>query len=626
MIMTISTPCHAGKQPARAPADHTGDTGNGMRADIPVLARRYQALLRRRMPWDTAWQSLADHFLPTRCRLRPQGGGAEEGPMLNSGLVDATGILAMRTLAAGLQGGLTSPARPWFRLGLDDADLARSRPGQAWLDEVAARMRSVFHRCNFYNAMHTLYAELATFGTAFVFELADPRDGFRFMPLCAGEYVLDCDAGRRVDTVFRRSSMSLRQIVQTFGPAALPESLREAVRRNADERRNVIQAVYPRDDRIHGILTASHMPVASVYWLEGRDGGEHALRESGFRHFPGFGPRWDVAGNDVYGRSPAMDALPDCRMLQQMGITTLKAIHKAVDPPMSVSAGLRSVGLDLTPGGINYVDSAPGQSPQAATPLLQVNPDLSTARRAMESVQNQIRSGLYNDLFKLILEGRSGVTASEIAAREEEKLVLIGPVLERLHDELFIPLMDRTFECMRELDMLPPCPPELSGRRLKVEFVSLLAQAQKLVGVSAADQYLALTLRASTAWPEALDTLNVDHLLDNYADSLGLPISLTRPPEEREQMRAARAEAARGAALADSLKQGVDLVQQLAKSPLSGPDGRQISVLDGLADLIGRMTGKADAEAMPRETPGDGHSGMQGVAPNVPGPQTRETA
>lgn len=561
-----------------------------IRADVPALARRYQALLRRRAPWDTAWQNLADHFLPTRCRLRQQGQEDQEGPMLNSGLVDATGILAMRTLAAGLQGGLTSPARPWFRLGLDDADLARSRPGQAWLDEVAVRMRAVFHRCNFYNAMHTLYAELATFGTAFTFELADPQQGFRFMPLCAGEYVLDCDASRKVDTVFRRSSMTLRQIVQTFGLSALPESLREAASRNADERRNVIQAVYPRMECPPGMLAAMHMPVASVYWLEGRDGGEHPLRESGFRHFPGFGPRWDVAGNDVYGRSPAMDALPDCRMLQQMGITTLKAIHKAVDPPMSVSAGLRSVGLDLTPGGINYVDNAPGQSPQAATPLLQVNPDLSTARRAMESVQNQIRSGLYNDLFKLILEGRSGVTASEIAAREEEKLVLIGPVLERLHDELFIPLMDRTFECMRELDMLPPCPPELAGRRLKVEFVSLLAQAQKLVGVSAADQYMALTLRASTAWPEALDTLNVDHLLDNYADSLGLPVSLTRSLEEREQLRAARAEAARSAALTDTLKQGADLVQQLAQSPLTDQQGRKGSVLDGLVTLLGSMT------------------------------------
>lgn len=554
--------------------------------DVQALSRRHEALLRRRAPWDAAWQSLADHFLPTRCRLNPQVDAAEEGPMLNRGLVDATGILAMRTLAAGLQGGLTSPARPWFRLSLDDADLARSRPGQAWLDEVANRMRTVFQRSNFYNAMHTMYGELGTFGTAFVFELADPQHGFRFIPLCAGEYALDCDATRRVDTVFRRSAMTLRQIVQAFGASALPETLREAAHRNPEERRNVIQAVYPRENTQLGMVDASRMPVASVYWLEGRDGNRHALKVSGFRSFPGFGPRWDVAGNDVYGRSPAMDALPDCRMLQQMGVTTLKAIHKAVDPPMSVAAGLRSVGLDLTPGGVNYVDSAPGQSPQAATPLLQINPDLATARKAMESVQDQIRKGLYNDLFKLILDGRSGVTASEIAAREEEKLVLVGPVLERLHDELFIPLMDRTFECMRELDMLPPCPPELAGRRLRVEFVSLLAQAQKLVGINAADQYMALTLKASSAWPEALDTLNVDHLLDNYAESLGLPVSLTRSPEERQQLRSARADAAQTQAITEALGKGVDMVRQLSQSPLSGPDGKQGSVLDGITRLL----------------------------------------
>jgi len=577
---------------------------SGNTADVPALARRYEALLQRRAPWDEAWQSLADHFLPTRCRLAPQHDATEEGPMLNRGLVDATGILAMRTLAAGLQGGLTSPARPWFRLSLDDADLARSRPGQAWLDEVAARMRTVFQRSNFYNAMHTLYGELGTFGTAFVFELADPLTGFRFVPLCAGEYVLDCDAARRVDTVFRRSAMTLRQIVQAFGTAALPETLREAARRNPEERRNVIQAVYPRETTPDGRCDGAGMPVASVYWLEGRDGERHALRVSGFRSFPGFGPRWDVAGNDVYGRSPAMDALPDCRMLQQMGLTTLKAIHKAVDPPMSVSAGLRSVGLDLTPGGINYVNSAPGQSPQAATPLLQINPDLSTARKAMESVQDQIREGLYNDMFKLILEGRSGVTASEIAAREEEKLVLVGPVLERLHDELFIPLMDRTFECMRQLDMLPPCPPELAGRRLRVEFVSLLAQAQKLVGVSAADQYMALTLRASSAWPEALDTLNVDHLLDNYAESLGLPVSLTRSPEERQQLRATRAETAQNQALAQAVDKGADVVQRLARSPLSSPDGTQGTVLDGIVRLLRQaLPGAAPRPVAPPPAP-----------------------
>lgn len=160
---------------------------------VPALARRYRALLERRSPWDTAWESLAEHFLPTRFRTDDS---PDDRPLLNRSLVDATGILAMRTLAAGLQGGMTSPARPWFRLALDDPELSRSHAGQRYLDEVEARMRVVLQRCNFYNAMHTIYVELGTFGTAFVFELADLRHGFRFVPLCAGQYVLDTDAAR----------------------------------------------------------------------------------------------------------------------------------------------------------------------------------------------------------------------------------------------------------------------------------------------------------------------------------------------------------------------------------------------------------------------------------------------
>lgn len=571
-------------QPGRE--THDGDSGDRLRAEVARLSRRHRELLRRRAPWEGAWRSLAEHFLPTRFRLDAEQNGEGRAPMLNSRLVDATGILAMRVLAAGLQGGLTSPARPWFRLSLDDAELAKSRQGQEWLDECAARMRVVFHRSNFYNVMHTLYAELGTFGTAFAFELADPRHGFSFVPLCAGEYALDVNERRRVDTVFRRVFMSLRQMAAAFGPEALPEELRATLDRNPDARFAVAQAVFPRAKRRPGRVDAAAMAFASLHWLEGREGA-HPLRVSGFRGFPGFGPRWEAAGADVYGRSPAMDALPDCRMLQQMGITTLKALHKAVDPPMSVAAGLRSVGLDLTPGAINYVDSAPGQSPQAATPLFQVRPDLATARKAMEAVQNQIRQGLYNDLFKLVLEGRSQVTASEIAAREEEKLVLIGPVLERLHDELFLPLIDRTFELMRELDMLPPTPPELAGRRLRVEFVSLLAQAQKLVGMGAADRYLDMARRAAAAWPEALDCLNVDRLLDSYADSLGLPVSLTRPQEERDQLRRERAKSAGQGEALKLAAEATGVVERLAQSPLTLADGTQGNALDAVLRLLG---------------------------------------
>ena len=108
------------------------------------------------------------------------------------------------------------------------------------------------------------------------------------------------------------------------------------------------------------------------------------------------------------------------------------------------------------------------------------------------------------------------------------------------------------------------------------------------MGVSAADQYLALTLRASTAWPEALDSLNVDNLLDSYAESLGLPVSLTRPPEERRLLRQARADAARSGELTRQLGEAADLLKTLARSPLAQAraDGGDGSVLDGLLSLL----------------------------------------
>lgn len=556
-----------------------------MAADLAWLSRRWEALRQVRRPWDSAWRDLAVHFLPTRCRL----GDGPGRPLLNGKLVDATGVLAMRTLVAGLHGGMTSPARPWFRLSLHDSELAGHPVARTFLDEVAARMRVLLQRSNFYNAMHNVYGDLGAFGTAFMFQLPDRDRGFRFLPLTAGEYVLDVDQSRRVDTVFRRFRMTARQLAQTFERERLPEVVCRALNNPAQQESfHVLHAVYPRED---DQKSGSVHSCVSVYWMEGSCG-RRLLRKSGFESFPGFGPRWDCAGDDVYGRSPAMDALPDCRMLQQMSVTTLKGIHKAVDPPMSVSASLKAVGLDLTPGGINYVESAPGQSPQAAAPLLSANPDLAQARQAIEAVQKQVRAGLYNDLFRLIMDGRNGVTAREIAAREEEKLILIGPVLERLHDELFTPLIDRTFLLMRRMDMLPPTPPELQNRPLRVEFVSLLAQAQKLVTTAAVDQYLNFAMTAAKAWPETLDSVDIDRIADSYAEYLGLETGLLRPLEERRELRAARREAIARREAAQQVGEMVSLAKSLG----------DVNVKEGSAlGELGRALGGAALPAVPAQ-------------------------
>ncbi len=549
------------------------------------LEQRFHSLLESRQSYEPAWQDLADHFLPTRFRNTAKNPDSwRKMPLLNDKLVDATGILAMRTLAAGLQGGMTSPARPWFQLSLEDSELANHAPVKEWLADVTKRMAKIFNGSNFYNAVHTLYGELGTFGTAFMLELADFEHGFRFVPFCAGEYCLDTNESQRVDVVFRRFRMTTRQLVARFGQENLPpHMLRQG--RHRPESYTVVHAIYPRKDRLLKNVSAKHMPFASVYWLEGQGGGAasrgaqhggmrmkrgHVLSESGFMEFPGFGVRWDVAGNDVYGRSPAMDVLPDCRMLQQMGITMLKAIHKSVDPPTAVSASLKSVGLDLTPGGVNYVEVAPGQSPQAARPILEIRPDIQAGRVAMQDVQKQIQQGLYNDLFRLLLDGKSSrITAKEVAAREEEKLILLGPALERLHCELFIPLIERTFQLMLRHNMVPTMPPAFCGQKVKVEFVSLLAQAQKMVSTSSVDRLFTFVQKVAPTNPEALDMLDTDKAVEEYAEYLGVAPAILRSKEEREAVRQERKDATQAVNMqkvqAEQQKSNMENLQGIAK-------------------------------------------------------------
>lgn len=523
-----------------------------MGADVLDLARRHKALQEERRSWEPDWVSCAKQLLPRKCRILERSNTKTNSGGLRTDIVDSTGIYAMRDQAAGMHGGMTSPARPWFRLGLQDELLEKRASVRAWLDEVQTRMYSLLHRSNFYNAVHHIYEELGTFGTSFLFELSDPRTGIRFVPLTVGEYCLDTDENGRVDTVFRTMDLTPRQLVRKFGYEKLPHYIQVEFDKPplTTTRHTIVHAVFPREDRNPQKLDGKNKPWASVYWLEpanNRSGsndvsgsGYVLLSEGGFDEMPGFGPRWDVTGQDVYGRSPGMDVLPDCRMLQQMKISTLKAVHKEVDPPM-VLQGLQK-DADLMPGGQVFVDgNAQGQ---AVYPALQVRPNLQNASLFIKEVQNQIKEGLFVNLFRLLMNSdRRQITAKEVAAREEEKLILIGPVLERLHDELFIPLVDRTFNLMITQDLLPPWPQEIQGMPIKVEFVSLLAQAQKMVATSGVDQYMGFIAMHSQAFPELIDAVHPDNVADGYASYLGIEADMIRPQEERDKIRQNRQQA-----------------------------------------------------------------------------------
>ncbi len=518
------------------------------------LEQRRKELVRERESWKQDWRELSRYFLPRKGRFLEDGERSNQGGLMR-GSLDSTGIYAMRDLAAGLQGGMTSPARPWFKLATQDSEMERSSTTCRWLDEVERRMRDVLHRSNFYNSVHQLYEELASFGTAFMFELPDRKTCVRFQTMTAGEYCLDTDEHGRVDTVFRVLDMTLRQLVRKFGLPALPEFMRGMWEQqgNWNERFTVIHAVFPRDDRNPDKIDGKNKPWASLYYLDGQGGGGHSghfggggeglhlLSEGGYDEFPGFGVRWDVTGGDVYGRGPGMDALPDCVLLHSMTSSMLKALHKEVDPPMIVAGDKKDI--NLLPGGVTFTNAMQSQG-AGVYPALQLRHNIQGTAMAIGQIQQKIREGLFNDLFRMLLgSDRRNITAREIAAREEEKMVLIGPVLERMHDELLIPLITRTFNIMAEGNYLPPWPEEIGGQPLKVEFVSLLAQAQKMVGTGAIERYVGFVGQIAQMAPEILDAVNPDKVADAYGDYVGVDARVIRSQDERDQLRQAREQA-----------------------------------------------------------------------------------
>lgn len=545
---------------------------------VKAAKKRYSALLTDIVPWKKNWVILAKYFSPRKYRSLEDGDQTNE-PTLADDLVDNESVRAMRILGAGLQGGMTSPARPWFRLGVPDPKLEENNAVKEWLNDVQRVMLSVMSRSNFYDSAHQLYTELGTFGVACMFVLDDPETIVRYTTLTAGEYMFITDAHNRVNGVFRTIDMSAENIVRRFGKENVSQSITSA---NDSESTKgtmfaVVHVVWVNPDRDKARLDNQAMEFESLYYELKADDQQAPLERSGYREQPFSGPRWDTVGSDTYGRGAAEDTLNDVRQLQSMVRSMLKALHKQVDPPMNAPASLSHV--STVPGAVNIVDSA---GMEGLKPTYQVKPDVQNTMIAIAASKEAIRQGLYNDLFMMLAASQgTDKTATEVKALVEEKLIMLGPVVERLHNEFLDVVIDRTFAVCMRAGILPDPPPELDGIELKVEYISLLAQAQKLVGTSSIEQWMGLIGQYSELWPEMLDIPDTDEVATHYADLLNVPAKLRKSKAEREEIRAARAEQQQQAQQAEALAGAAGTVKDLSAAVPAGAQGDALGALTG---------------------------------------------
>jgi hypothetical protein len=260
-----------------------------------------------------------------------------------------------------------------------------------------------------------------------------------------------------------------------------------------------------------------------------------------------------------------MTALGDIRELQLIRKRLMQAIEKMVSPPMQAPAAMRNQRMTFAANDVNFVPVA-GQPVQ---PLYTVNVNLDHLRMEQEQIRQRINTAFFADLFLMLAydDRAQRATATEIAERREEKLLALGPVLERLNDDGLNPFIDRVFSLMSEQGFFPEPPEVLQGMELKVEYISVMAQAQKVMGVGGMERFVTTTANLAGVMPDVLDSVNIDRWANRYGDMLGLDPDIINSPEEVAAIRGARAEAQQAQAQAEQAKMEADAVSKLGNTP-----------------------------------------------------------
>jgi len=529
------------------------------------------------------WRDLADHTLPRRLRLSTSD--VNRGDKRNTKIVDSTATLAVRTLKSGMMAGITSPARPWMRLVTPDPDLNERRDVRDWLHLITQRMHTIFLRSNLYNALPTLYGDQGVFGTGAMAALDDVHDVARFQSIPVGSYLMAINDRGIIDTFIRDIPMTVRQVVRQFVNMKTPESKRWdnvslTVRNlydtgNLDAQVWVAQAITSNDDYNSTLIGQGRKKYRSVYYERTSDDHDRLLKVSGYDDFPILVPRWDVAAGDVYGTAcPGMDALGDIKALQLMQRRKAEAVEKMVRPPMVGPSSLRTAKASILPGDITFIDVREGQ--QKFQPLYEVNPRVAELVGDIKEHQARISRTFYEDLFLMLSQSdRREITAREVDERHEEKLLMLGPTLERENDELLDPLISRVFNIMERRGMVPPAPEVLQEQTIKVEYISIMAQAQKMVAMSGLERFASFVGNMAQAMPTALDKIDSDNMVDEYAEMTGVSPRILRTDEQAADFRQKRDQAAQEKAQAENQALAAQAQRDQSQAQMNGANLQQ---------------------------------------------------
>lgn len=543
---------------------------------------RARSLMGDRRDADVVVAEIAQFVQPTRSPFCPTIGTASQRSRAKPNkLNDGYGIRASEVMQNGMMSGLSSPSRPWFKTKHPDPAISKFHQVKQWNATVDQMMLDFMASTNLYGALKTGYGEIGRFGTEAGYIEEHWRRGAVVHPLTFGEYWLGIGDDLEPDTLLRWCPMTVRTLVGKYVADAWDkrqlnwENVAPWVKQqwdagSYDASVNILHLCEPNPAWMPHEFGPRGMAYREVYWDPRDDRKDKVLRRGGVHEKPFWAARWDIAGSSPYGVGPGWNALADLKDLQVQKRRKGDATDAAVKPAMTAPA---SVKLKTAPGSVTHVSQA---DKDLIKSVYQVDyRAIEVIGKDVQDCRGAVGEYFYIDLFLAITEmdGIQPRNNEEIFSRNEEKLAQLGPVIERVNGEKLAVGIDRVFGICSRRGMFPDAPEELHDVALEVDFISILAQAQRAVGLSITERSLGFLGNMSAKWPAVLDNVDEDAVALDYLSRTGFPADGIRDPRKRDAIRASRASeiAAKQAQEAmPSMAQGAQAAELLSRTDLRG--------------------------------------------------------
>lgn len=500
-----------------------------------------------RKPYEPLYDSSDKLFLPRRAEMQAKRAPGEAHGV---GVYDDHPATALGKWANAMSGNMVSredDGRWWIQFVAQKQALMEIDQIKDYMQESEEQVRFGFNQSTFYDEFPEMLKDTGASYGAMTAEGDKVDDRVVFLTRRPRDHWFGLNRfGKPVADHFKIKMTALDMLKQ-FTEQALPALIvkQAKAQENLDpfSEHEVLHCIYRNEYRRENSLNKLDKPWIMFYVLPSCQG------ETGPRLLLKDGSDWGVINlrigsslGDAYPLSMALDALTGGCYGNLLAKYKLRAAHLAVDPPRRAHQNLRDqiIRNKLNPGSNTYVESA-----DEVIELLmdRLNWPLSDAE--LKERNQAIDDIFFLSFFEAFSRGGpdfSKITAYHAAQIAQEKLPMMGPVIDRCQDSVLEPASSVIWTYETLAGRMPDPPDillEMTGGKIVNRYMGWLAQLRRSIRQSTGTLEILQILEVfSRLWPSSLAKIKHFDFIERACIERGADQDLFHTDQEMEQIEA----------------------------------------------------------------------------------------